>query len=252
MGIVMPPAFPGTEFRAFGIAASAFFPALNSDENLFDPLERRRHFDWSWQAVRYRYRLCAECNDEFKSLLANAGEDWLAGWGDEELTYKLERCIYYTFFLSGLSIFESFGFSLYFLGSALRPSDFPNVSKPKRITLEATSKALTTAFPQAAITHRLADLLQKPEFAEIDEFRNVLAHRVSGRRSVRAFGTTHPDGTTTRTREETWDVPGSTEKLIFHEEMVQRYLDEMTGMFTTLATAAREFAENERLVKAAP
>ena len=32
---------------------------------------------------------------------------WAAGWGDEELTYKLERCIY-TFFMSGLSVFDSF------------------------------------------------------------------------------------------------------------------------------------------------
>jgi hypothetical protein len=39
------------------------------------------------------YRICAECNDEFKALRANPGED-------EELTYKLERCIY-VFFMSG-------------------------------------------------------------------------------------------------------------------------------------------------------
>jgi len=65
MDIVMPPAFPEKEFRAFGLAASKFFPALLSDEALFDPLEKKRQFDWSWQAVRYRYRSCAECQDEF-------------------------------------------------------------------------------------------------------------------------------------------------------------------------------------------
>jgi len=56
MDITMPPAFPETDFRAFGIAATAFFPSVISDEALFDPMEKRRHFDWSWQAVRYRYR----------------------------------------------------------------------------------------------------------------------------------------------------------------------------------------------------
>ena len=73
----MPPAFPDTEFRAFLRAADNFFPALMSDEALFDPQEKRRHFEWSWQAVRYRYRSCTECQDEFKALLANARASWL-------------------------------------------------------------------------------------------------------------------------------------------------------------------------------
>ena len=61
----MPAAFPETEFRAFAKGASTFFPDLLSDENLYDPLARRWHFDRVWEAVRYRYRLCAECNEEF-------------------------------------------------------------------------------------------------------------------------------------------------------------------------------------------
>jgi hypothetical protein len=65
--IVMPASFPETDFRAFGLAANAFFPGAVSKEALFDPEEKRRHFEWSWQAVRYRYRSCAECNDEFKT-----------------------------------------------------------------------------------------------------------------------------------------------------------------------------------------
>src|SRR5579862_4953695 len=95
--ILMRASFPETDFRAFGLAATAFFPGIVSDEALFDPEEKRRQFDWSWQAVRYRYRSCAECNDDFKALLANASEMWKAGWGDEELTYKLECCIYQFF-----------------------------------------------------------------------------------------------------------------------------------------------------------
>ena len=92
MDIKMPSAFPETEFRAFGLAATQFFPELLSDELLFDSQEKRTHFDWSWQAVRYRYRSCAECNDEFKALLDSSSEMWQARWGDEEMTYKLERC----------------------------------------------------------------------------------------------------------------------------------------------------------------
>jgi hypothetical protein len=79
--ILMPASFPESDFRAFGVAATAFFPGVISDEALFDPQEKRRHFDWSWQAVRYRYRSCGQCNDEFKALLANPSDMWKAGWG---------------------------------------------------------------------------------------------------------------------------------------------------------------------------
>jgi hypothetical protein len=133
MDIVMPSTFPESDFRAFGITANHFFPGLLSDEALSDPQEKRRHFDWSWQAVRYRYRCCAECSDEFKTLLDKPSEAWQSGLGDEELTYRLERCIY-VFFMSALSVFDSFVFCLYFLGNAIRPPAFPDVANPRKIT----------------------------------------------------------------------------------------------------------------------
>jgi hypothetical protein len=235
----MPTAFPEVQFQAFGKAASAFFPEPLSDAALFDPLARRGHFERAWQAVRYRYRLCAECNDEFKELLANASDLWRA-WSAEDQNYKVERCIY-VFFISGLSAFESFGFCMYFLGHALRPKNFPHVHKPRNITLGATSKAFTATFPQAAITRHLSELQQRLEYTTIDGVRNILAHRLSGRRSIRSWGTTHPDGTYTHTREETLAFPGSDEKLIFDEDLIQRHLDEIGRSITTLTLAASEF-----------
>jgi hypothetical protein len=71
INFTMPSTFPDSEFRSFGIVAARFFPDLLSDEALYDPLEIRRYFDWSWQAVRYRYRSCVECSEEFKTLLDN-------------------------------------------------------------------------------------------------------------------------------------------------------------------------------------
>src|SRR4051794_37671957 len=104
MDITMPESFPLEEFRAFLSAASAFLPKFLSEEDLNDPLQRKRHLDWSWQAVRYRYRSCSETNEEFKAVLNDAPDWWKAGWGDEEATYKVERCIY-MFFMSSLSVF---------------------------------------------------------------------------------------------------------------------------------------------------
>lgn len=246
--ILMPAHFAETDFRAFGLAATAFFHAVASDEALFDPEEKRRHFDWSWQAVRYRYRSCAECNDEFKTLLAGASEMWKVGWGDEELLYKLERCIY-VFFTGALSVFDSFAFCLYFYGNALEPGIFPEVSNPRAITRNSTAKALTAAFPRARITGLLAGLSRDTWFGTIDTARNLVRHRISGRRSVRASSTMYPDGTHTHWREETWHLPGAAGTLAFDNEMLQRHLDDVTALLASLASVAREFAEAEQAAR---
>jgi len=245
----MPSSFPETEFRAFGIAATNLFPALLSDEALFDPQEKRRHFDWSWQAVRYRYRSCAECSEEFKELLDNPSEAWQAGWGDEELTYKLERCIY-IFFMSALSVFDSFALGLYFLGNAINAAAFPDVANPRKITRAATHRAMSAAFPHDAITGSLASLGKDARFNTIDHIRNLLGHRISGRRSVRSSGTLQKDGSfTTDFHEETWHIPGAPGKLAFDKELLQRHLSDITDLLSSLAAAARTFAESHQPAK---
>jgi hypothetical protein len=252
MDILMPPAFPNAEFRAFEQAATKFFPPLLSDEALFDPQEKRRHFEWAWQAVRYRYRSCTECQDEFRALLAAASEEWRAGWPDEELSYKLERCIY-VFFTSALSVFDSFAFCLYFLGHALQPGAFLDAATPRKITRSATAKAYTAAFPQATIARLLAELADDAGFAAIDAVRNVVGHRLAGRRSVASSGTVHDDGTLTEDwRTDSWALPGAATGLDFSEDMLQRHLDEMTGLLAPLASAAREFAQNHQPVQSTP
>lgn len=247
--IAMPTSFPERHFRDFGIAATAFFPGLVSDEALFDPEEKRRHFDWAWQAVRYRYRSCAESNDEFKALLADkTSEWWKAGGTDEELVYKLERCVY-VFFTSALSVFDSFAFCLYLYGNALEPRAFPEVSNPRAITRHATTKAFTAAFPQAPITGLLANLPKDARFSTIDSVRNLVGHRVSGRRSVRASSTLELHGTQMHWREETWHLPGAASTMTFDEEMLQRPLDDVTSLLTSLASAARDFAAAEKAAR---
>ncbi|MGP8245291.1 MAG: hypothetical protein ACLQVN_12325 [Bryobacteraceae bacterium] len=177
---------------------------------------------------------------------------WQAGWGDEELTYKLERCIY-MFFMSGLSVFDSFAYCLYFLGHAKQPAAFPEVVNPRNITRNATAKAFNTAFPRAAITRILAGLPVDARFRAVDSLRNILGHRLSGRRSVRSSGTLHADGThTTDFHAETWHIPGAAGSPTFGEEMLQRHLDDITAVLRTLTAAALEFVESEKPAAAAP
>lgn len=248
----MPPSFPMDGYRAFGLATRSLFPKTLSDEDLNDPLHRRTHFDWAWQAVRYRYRSAAECSEEFQALLANPSEMWQAGWGDEELTYKLERSIY-TFFMNGLSVFDSFAYALYFLGHAVQPAAFFDVAKLRNITRKATCKAFGAAFPQEPITKLLARLSSDAKFGAIDELRNILGHRLSGRHSVRSSGTMNRDGTfTTDFHEETWHIPGAAVSLTFGPEMLQRVLDDVADLVKALTAAALQFAESRTPVTVAP
>jgi hypothetical protein len=251
MFITLPPSFPTDKFQEFGLLASVFFPKILSDEDLNDPLQRQLHFNRSWMAVAYRYRACAEHNEEFKTLLRDASELWKEWGADEEQNYKLEKCLY-GFFTNGLSVFESLGYCLYFIGAALRPGDFPHVQEPKKITLDRTAKAFKIAFPNLSITNRLAALPQEPEFKRLDAVRNILAHRLGGRRHVRGQGVMHSDGTFTHTREEFWYIPGSSDAMAFDDEMIQRCLDGLTGLLTSIVGASTEFTRDNAPATVSP
>ena len=112
---------------------------------------------------------------------------------------------------------------------------------------------MSVAFPNDAITGLLSGLSQDTRFSTIDAFRNLLAHRLSGRRSVRSSGTLNKDGThTTDFHEETWHIPGATGKLVFGTDMLERQLADVTDIVSALATAARTFAESRQPVKPGP
>jgi hypothetical protein len=145
--------------------------------------------------------------------------------------------------MSNLSVFESFGFRLYFLGNALSPASFRHIENSKNISLSGTSKAFNSAFPRKAITICFEKMLKAPEYITIEKIRNILVHRVSGRRSIRSWGTPHPDGEYTLIEEQTWHLPGSAEQLVFDEAMIQRHLDEATRLLVNLISASLEFVK---------
>ena len=80
--------------------------------------------------------------------------------------------------------------------------------------------------------------------AQLDKIRNILAHRLSSRRSITASSTLELDGTQTNWREEKWHIPGASESPMFDQEMLQHHLDNVAAMLRPLVAAAREFAEN--------
>jgi hypothetical protein len=193
----------------------------------------------------------SESNDEFKSLLSKSSDIWREWGSDEEQNYRLEECLY-IFFTSALSVFESFAFCLYFLGSSMRPSKFPLVSNPRRITLETTRREFNVTFSKASITKNLVALIKDREFRSIDSVRNILAHRLTGRRHVRGYSTENPDGAATRVKEEVWNLLGADAELIFDEQLIQQHLNGITNLLITLVDASVEFAKNNAVSRPTP
>lgn len=252
MNLSMPSTFPHDIFQEFAKFAGNFFPDILSDENLCDPFQKRQHFERALLAVCYRYRACSEYNIAFKALFSNTSDLWREWGADEEQNYKVEQCLYH-FFMNGLSVFESLGFCLYFVGSMIDPKHFPEVSSPRRIKLETTVSKFEAGFPNALITNNLRELLKNSMFTEIRAIRNILAHRLSGRRNIRSYGNIDSDGTYTHTRKEVWHIPVSNEELVFKElvfdeELIQRYFDEVTRLLTTLISASLEFVKSQKRV----
>jgi len=244
----MPPAFPETEFRELWELTHQLLPKWLSEQHLNDPARKREHFEQSWEAVRHRYLLCSSSNEDFRKLLAEPSEMWQAGWEDRALAYELERCIY-VFFMSALSIFESFAYNLYFLGSIIDPDGFPQVCSPKNITLKITRKDFEERFEVAEITGELVLLAKSDEFARIDEIRNILAHRLSGRRTVSSQIRINPDGTDTESREEKWFLPGTSQQLLFDENLLQGFLNGITNRVKRLVSGALGFVASNCNVK---
>ncbi|MGD0662100.1 MAG: hypothetical protein ABSD38_28925 [Syntrophorhabdales bacterium] len=237
----VPPTFPETQFREFAQFAGKFFGSPLSDENWADPFRKQMHFSLSLEAILYRYRACCDCNDEFKRMLRGASDLWRQWGSDREQIYQMERCLY-MFFMNASSVFESVGFCLYFLAHVIQPEQFPLVKNPKDIRWRTTRATFKAAFPDIPITKLLSELSQDAGFIEIGKIRNILAHRVAGRRSIRSWSSRRPDGTYSDVREEKWYLPGSDEQT-FDKELIQRHLNKVTELLTKLLSASIELAQ---------
>jgi|GEM_PF-626665 len=247
MNFSMPSTFPEDMFQKFGKLASQLFPAALSNENLYDdPHQKLWHFQKAWLAVLYRYRACSGHNNTFGTLLVKAktSDVWREWSEGEEHHYLLEQCLYH-FFLNALSVIESLVFCLYFVGGMASPEHFRHVRKPKSITLKTTTSAFEAAFPHTSITHLLRELLTDPEFTKIEAIRNILAHRVTGRRNIRNYPIRDSSGKHVQTREEVWYIPGSSEELAYNEQLTHHYFEEITRLITRLISASLEYVESQ-------
>jgi hypothetical protein len=144
--------------------------------------ERWNEYMAAWNAVAYRFRAVADHDEAFV----------LALFPDtHENRYKQEKELF-GFFVSGLSVLESFSYGLYFLASLVASQHFP-IQKRQEITLKVTGQCFDRAFPKKPITLCLHSLLNEVTYLEWKRIRNTLAHRCAPGRNIPFGGSSSQD-----------------------------------------------------------
>lgn len=89
----------------------------------------------------------------------------------------------------------------------------------------------------------LAEFLQSAEYRQLDEIRNILAHRIAGLRTAQYTSTVEVKGTARfemQTKEQFWTVLGAN-KQPFDQYLLERHLDGMTLKLISLFDSAVAF-----------
>jgi hypothetical protein len=141
-------------------------------------------FAGGWLALAYRWRACFDANDAFVASVREHGETPTEG-----ARYQQERLLY-EFFISGLSVFESYAYALHAICSVLDASSFPLTSDAHRraVSPAKLGSRLKASYPKEKLTITLGSVLDSAEYQRWSSLRNVLAHRVQPGRTIVAGG----------------------------------------------------------------
>lgn len=174
VGLEMPDDFPVSPFNAVHAKLS---PLRNHCPDAWP--------EWlgGWNAIAYRFKSCADDDARFTESIQRDGD----GPG-QPARYFQEKSLF-DFFMAGLASIDSFSHALYAVGSILDPAAFPiTTSKDlRKVSPEWTLKlfAKHEHIASDAITTALEGILKDSDYEEMDDFRNVLAHRIAPRRQFR-------------------------------------------------------------------
>lgn len=134
--------------------------------------EKWRQYSSGWRAISYRFKSTVYHDEMFRKVINdNAFEG----------KYLQERELF-NFFVNGFSTIETFTYTLYYIGSFLKPNIFSN--KPRDVTPDVTKNKYVKAYPDCDLTQYLDKLVTSLEFKEWKTIRNSLAHRIVPSRIV--------------------------------------------------------------------
>jgi len=135
-----------------------------------------REFAGGWNSIVYRYLTCYQCNKQFTFCVSKYG-----GSPKQPIRYFQERELF-IFYLSGISVIESFCYSFYAINSIYDSIIFPiDTDEQKRnINIKSLLSNLERSkIKDENITISIKNLSQDRNFFEWLKVRNILAHRES-------------------------------------------------------------------------
>lgn len=137
-------------------------------------------FSGGWRAIIYRYLSCIEYSKSFTDLVKKYGNS-----PPQPIRYYQEKELF-NFFISGLSVFDCFGYSIFMICSIIDPNNFPVQKNSLRdITLKRTVSELSGCLSSEKLTIALDALFHSQEFIVWSEVRNILIHRETPGRIIR-------------------------------------------------------------------
>jgi hypothetical protein len=160
-------------------------------DHVINRLHTNNEFKSALVAVAYRFKTVAECDDSFIELINQFSDSPV-----QPARFHQEKELF-NFFVNGLALIESFCYGLYWLGSELNPNDF-SINNLRHINPRNTRNKFNQFYGAEQISLSLSQLISSNEFIELEEVRNISAHRIShGRQFNVSFGSTSRDNTTT-------------------------------------------------------
>lgn len=139
--------------------------------------EATMQFKGGWNAVAYRFLSCSEYNENFTLSVKKVGH------GPPQPDRYIQEKELFNFFVTGVSVIESFCFALFAISSIIDKEIFPIHTEGdlKYIRPERTLKRLMDSefFKNKTITITLKGIIESQDYKVWKEARNILAHRVA-------------------------------------------------------------------------
>ncbi len=140
--------------------------------------------EWAaaWVAVTYRFYACTDHAEAFTESLQTHGDA-----PQEPERYRQEQHLF-GFFVNGLSAIESICYGLFAIASMENPAAFPMTTPEQKraVKPKSTARGLSTHFPTEGVGGVLGALIATQDYEDWQSIRNVLAHRQSPSRQIRA------------------------------------------------------------------
>ena len=197
-----PPSDPGrrpeVSLRMPALSTVGFEPPADFPQDPYDAIHHRlehlanspqgttwRQFAGAWNAVAYRFQACAEYDESFRSDFVRLG---VTAVGLDR--YRQQRDTYGCI-VNACSVIEAYYYAAYAMGSLLRPTGFPILSRSSQRGIKpgSATACFENHFAGDPFAATLRALIDDRSWAELNDMRHVLVHRAAWAKDVRrSFG----------------------------------------------------------------